>query len=247
MESVLLSQLTFNFNQEENKMAEIFGINDTYAGNVGLDELESERQTLIRLIIDKSGSMSPFESIMVDCLNKFKSAIEGAKESDEMLIGKTLFDSNIDASGYRFIADFTSNYSAGGNTRLYDAIVKEQKDLIDGKGNGYMEHLQQNGIKVKAVLAIFSDGEDNSSQCSANDTRKAIEFLHSKEIIVAFVTFGNGAEGIAKQIGVKDQNILQIDATESGLRKVFEVLSKSAISASKSTGAGNPTDSFFVV
>lgn len=228
-------------------MAEIFGIDDTYTANVEIDELQSERQTLIGLFIDDSGSMGGFESVMVDCLNKFKSAIEGAKESDEMLVSKTMFGSNIVPGGYQLISDMTTDYRASGMTKLYDCIVDGQKRLMDGNGNGYMEKLQQNGIKTKAVIAIFSDGEDTASNCSAHDARRAIEFLHSKEIIVAFVAFGDEARGIAQQIGIKDQNILEVDATESDLRKVFMVLSKSAISASKSAGAGNPADSFFTV
>ena len=53
-------------------MAEIFGINENYANNVEIDDLESERQTLIGVWIDDSGSMSTFECVMRDCLNRFK-------------------------------------------------------------------------------------------------------------------------------------------------------------------------------
>lgn len=228
-------------------MAEIFGIDDTFEANVEIEKLQSERQTLIGLYIDQSGSMVKFEGIMEDCLIKFKTAIMGAKESDEILVAKTMFDSKIVPGGYQLIDDMTTDYTASGYTLLYDCIVDGQKRLIDGNGNGYMEKLQRNGIKTKAVIAIFSDGEDNGSRCSANDVRRAIEFLHSKEIIVAFVAFGSSARGIAQKIGIKDQNILEVDATESDLRKVFTVLSKSAISASKSIGAGNSADSFFMV
>lgn len=228
-------------------MTEIFGINENYATNVDIDELESERQTLIGVWIDKSGSMYSFEDSMKDCLRNFKSAIIGSKESDEMLVSKTLFGSDIVPGGYQFINDFDDDYSASGMTKLYDCIVDGQKRLIDGCGNGYMEKLQSNGIKTKAVIAIFSDGEDTYSKCSINDARRAIEYLHSKEIVVAFVAFGNSARGIAEQLEIEDKNILNVDATESELRKVFMILSKSAISASKSAANANTEDSFFVV
>jgi len=81
-----------------------------------------------------------------------------------------------------------------------------------------------------------------------NDARRAIEFLHSKEIVVAFIAFGNNAHGIAQKLGIEDKNILETDATESDLRRIFMILSKSAISASKSAAAATTTDdSFFTV
>lgn len=230
-------------------MAEIFGMEDNYAANAEIDELQSERQTLIGLLIDKSGSMGGFEKIMEDSLNKFKSAVIGSKESDEMLISKTMFGSNIVAGGYQLIGDMTTDFSASGGTVLYDCIVDAQKRLLSGNGTGYMEKLQQNGIKTKAVIAIFTDGgkDYEHSKCSSQDARRAIEFLHSKEVIVAFVGFGPDATGVAQTLGIKSQNILETDATESDLRRIFTVLSKSAISASKSAGAGNSADSFFTV
>jgi len=229
-------------------MAEIFGINENYANNVEIDDLESERQTLIGVWIDDSGSMSTFECVMRDCLNRFKSAIKGSKESDEMLISRTLFGNDVLPGGYQFIDDFNDDYHASGMTKLYDCIVDGQKRLFDGAGNGYMEKLQANGIKAKAVIAIFSDGEDTYSNATLNDARRAIEFLHSKEIVVAFIAFGNNAHGIAQKLGIEDKNILETDATESDLRRIFMILSKSAISASKSAAAATTTDdSFFTV
>ena len=229
-------------------MTEIFGVNETYANNVDIEDLESERQTLIGIYVDESGSMCPYEDPMRDCLKKFKNTIKNSKESDEMLVAKTTFASSVNPGGYQLIDDMNVDYDAYGSTKLYDCIVDGQKRLVDGNGGGYMEKLQSNGIKTKAVIAIFSDGEDVSSHCSLNDARRAIEFLHKKEVVVAFVAFGSSARGIAEKLGIYKQNILEVDATESELRKVFALLSKSAISASKSAGATSmKDDSFFVV
>ena len=229
-------------------MTEIFGVNETYANNAPIEDLESERQTLIGFYVDESGSMSSYEDTMRDCLKKFQKTIKNSKESDEMLISKTTFASTVNPGGYQLIDDMNVDYDAYGSTKLYDCIVDGQKRLVDGNGGGYMEKLQANGIKTKAVVAIFSDGQDVSSQCSLNDARRAIEFLHKKEIVVAFVAFGSNAHGIAEKLGIYKQNILEVDATESELRKVFALISKSAISASKSAGVTSTMDdSFFVV
>jgi len=223
---------------------EIFDMDVKYE-NFPIEELECDRQTLIRVLIDASSSMHGYQNIMEDSLISFKNSIINSKEKDEMLIAKTVFASAVDHSGYQLIDDFDTAYNANGSTSLYDAIVEAKEKLVAGNGNGYMETLDDNGIKTKGVIAIFSDGFDNNSRATANDAKKAIEYLKNKEIIVAFVAFGDEAKGIADDLGIIKENILEVDATESDLRKVFMILSKSAISASKSTNVSSNT--FFTV
>jgi len=225
-------------------MNEIYGLEQNY-DNVAIEDLESERQTLVNILIDASSSMNQYEMVMGSCLNNFKQAIANSKERDEMLIAKTVFASNVDHHGYQLIDDFDTDYSAGGTTALYDAIVEAQQRLLNEKQNGYMQTLDNNGIRTKAVIAIFSDGYDNNSKSSLSEARKALNYLQSKEIIVAFIAFGDGAKGIANDLGINPENIREFDASESELRKIFMILSKSAISASKSAGVSN--GAFFTV
>ena len=71
----------------------------------------------------------------------------------------------------------------------------------------------------------------------------------SKEITVAFIAFGQEAFGIADSIGVKKKNVKNVSNDESALRSVIDLVSKSAISASKkaSSGAGESDAGFFDV
>ena len=218
-------------------MAEIYGIDETFAMNAEIEELESERQTLIGIYLDSSGSMDCYESVMLKALKNVKSAFQNSKECDEMLVSITTFSSTIAPGGYQLVEDMREDYQAYGCTKLYDCIVEGQKRLMDGNGGGYMEKLQANGVKAKAMIAIFSDGKDNDSNSTLNDARHAIEFYHSREIPVFFIEFGAEAHGIATKLGIKEENILASDATESALRKAFMFVSKSAISYSKSAGA----------
>ncbi|MCL2869250.1 hypothetical protein FWF48_00355 [Candidatus Saccharibacteria bacterium] len=226
-------------------MTEIFGAS-TVNDNLAIDDIENERQTLIGLLVDESGSMGGYQSVMSDCLQKFKQALKDSKQEDEILVSYTGFDDNIRSGGYQLIDDLLVNYHVGGMTALYDAIVDAQVKLFDGNGNGYQEQLRANGIKTKGVVAIFSDGQDNSSQASLKKARQAVQFLQSQEIVVAFIAFGDDAHGIAQDLGIDDQNILEVSASESELRRVFAVLSKSAISASMSAATGASSNAFFV-
>ncbi len=108
-----------------------------------------------------------------------------------------------------------------------------------------MEQLKNNGNRPKAVVFIFSDGYDNDSKYSKNDARKLIEFLQKdNEIPVAYIEFGTDAHGIAQELGIMEQNIKQVNADKSELRRIMMATSKSAISASKSANV-TASDSLF--
>ena len=110
-----------------------------------------------------------------------------------------------------------------------------------------MEQLKNNGTNARACMIILSDGLDNDSQYRASDARQAIQDLISKEITVAFIAFGQEAFGVADKIGIKPQNVKEVSNDESELRRVIDLVSKSAISASKkaSSGAGGTADGGF--
>lgn len=220
----------------------IDGLDDTYATNMDVDDVVSPSIMLVDFLIDGSGSMDPYERTMCECLEHYKEAISNSKQSDEMLVSKTVFESTIETGGYVAPEDFNTDYSAGGCTRLYDAIIDRRQRMLD-----YMDQLKNNGTNARACLIILSDGEDYGSQHRASDARQAIQDLISKEITVAFIAFGQGAFGVADSIGVKKNNVKEVSNDESELRRVIDLVSKSAISASKkaSSGAGGNDDGGF--
>lgn len=215
----------------------IDGLDETYAENLDVDEVASASITIIDFIIDGSGSMNPYERAMAECLEHYKNAIANSKQADEMLVSKTIFDETIVTGGYVTPDDFDSSYTTGGMTKLYDAIIDRRQRLFD-----YMEQLKNNGTNVRACVVILSDGQDNASNRRASDARQAVQDMISKEIAVAFIAFGQDAFGIADSIGVKPQNVKEVNNDESELRKIIALVSKSAISASKRASAGASSD-----
>lgn len=220
----------------------IDGLDETYAMNMDVDDVMSPSVFLADFLIDGSGSMSSYEDVMRDCLEHYKEAIANSKQADEMMVSKTIFESEITTGGYVAPADFNTDYSAGGRTRLYDAIIDRRQRMLD-----YMDQLKNNGTNVRSCLIILTDGHDYGSQCRASDARQAVQDLISKEITVAFIAFGQEAFGIADKIGIKPQNVKEVSNDESELRRVIDLVSKSAISASKkaSAGAGGSSDAGF--
>lgn len=218
-------------------ITQVDGIDDDLElENTRIDDLETEEVNLMFIGIDQSSSMSPYHSIMVDELRKFKKSIIDSKENEKILVSRGDFDSNLNFRGYKKITEFDEDYQASGTTRLYDVIVEGTIKLT-----AYMELLRQQGVRVKAVFAIFSDGQDVSSYAAVHEARKYITELNQLEIVTVFISFGNEGLQEAKDLGFK--NILEVGRTESELRKAFNQLSKSLISQSKSVTS--KTDDFF--
>lgn len=65
----------------------------------------------------------------------------------------------------------TPSYSAeSGCTKLYDSIIDSERRIKD-----YKESLKNQGVSVKAVLCILSDGLDNDSVATFEDAKDAVE------------------------------------------------------------------------
>lgn len=220
----------------------IDGLDEVYGTNVDVDDVLSANMMLVDFRIDGSGSMWHHERAMCECLKHYKEAICNSKQADEMMVAKTVFNGMIHTGGYVAPEDFDTDYMTGGTTRLYDAIIDGRKRMLD-----YMDQLRNAGTNVRACMIILTDGEDIGSQNRIGDARQAIEDLISKEITVAFIAFGQDAFGIADKLGIKKQNVKEVSNDESELRRIIDLVSKSAISASKkaSSGVGGSDDSGF--
>lgn len=207
---------------------DVFGLDDIEIENTSVDEIDAEDVNLIFVGIDRSGSMSPYEmdGSMKDSMTNFKTSLQDSKEADQILVARADFDDRISVGGYKRIDEFDTSYTASGMTSLYDVICEGVKKLHD-----YRDYLKSQGMRVKAVFAIFSDGDDTSSHNLFHDAKKAIDYLNSEEITTAFISFG-GNSTEATNLGF--ENILSVSSSASELRKAFNCLSKSVIESSKS-------------
>ena len=217
---------------------DILGMDEIEIENTSVEEIDNESVNLIFVGIDGSGSMYPFVSDMKFSLNEFKNALLDSKEVDEILVARADFADYINVGGYKKVSDFDIAYSSNGMTALYDVIVEGSEKLTN-----YITFLKNQGMRVKAVFAIFSDGDNTSSRNVISDAKRSIQTLNNEEITTAFISFGGGATSIAKQLDFK--NILDVKSSASELRKAFNCLSKSVIESSKNVV--NKTDDFFTM
>ncbi len=175
----------------------IDGLDEIEMQNTAVDDIDSENVNLIFIGIDKSGSMSSYRGDMVSCLKEFKQALTDSKEADEILVARADFNSSINVGGYKKITEFDTNYDASGMTALYNVIEDGTQKLTD-----YMEYLKQQGVRVKAVFAIFSDGEDTVSN-DPSEAKRRIQDLNSKEITTAFISFWWHSNRNCKEPGIQ--------------------------------------------
>lgn len=221
----------------ENGM-DFYGLDEIELENTSVEEIDSENINLIFIGIDQSGSMSSYRNDMKNSLSDFKDALLNSKEADEILVARANFDDSISIGGYKKISEFDTQFETFGCTAMYDAIVEGTEKLKE-----YRQFLKDQGLRVKAVFAIFSDGADNDSRHSFSDAKNAVDFLNKEEITTAFISFGGGATKEANGLGFR--NLLDITSSASELRKAFNCLSKSVIESSKSVVAD--ADDFFQV
>lgn len=233
------------YNNEEmynEEMNNEIGIDELYDAmsdnNTDIDDIDSENVNLMVINVDRSGSMSPYTNDMIKSLSDFKDSLINSKEADEILITRANFDDVVDASaGYKNISEFDTSYNTYCCTLLYDCIVESVEKMLK-----YRDYLMNNGVRVKCVFAVFSDGRDNGSNASFDEAKAAIDKLNREEITTAFIAFGNDASYEASTL--KFRNILNVNSSASELRKAFNCLSKSVIESSKSVIADG--DNFFV-
>ena len=125
----------------------IDGLDETYATNMDVDDVVSPSVMLVDFLIDGNDSMDPYERAMCECLEHYKEAISNSKQSVEMLVSKTVFESTIETGGYVAPEDFNTDYSTGGCTRLYDVIIDRRQRMLD-----YMDQLKNNGTNARQAV-----------------------------------------------------------------------------------------------
>lgn len=210
---------------------EIDGLDEVEVQNTAIVDLTFEDVNLMFLGIDASGSMNMYVDVMKEELSKFKKSIQKTTEAQKILVARANFSNDITIGGYKKIDSFDVNFQTHGCTAMYDTIVTGSEKLVE-----YMEFLRDQGMRVKAVFAIFSDGMDNASTNNVHEAKVKIEEMNSMEIVTAFICFGKEALRGAKELGFDPKNIIEFGRSESEIRKAFNTLSKSVISHSKSVG-----------
>lgn len=224
------------------------------AGAAGVDaeNIVASDVTLLTVLIDNSSSIGyrSLEGAIRDGQGLLLDAFEKSKERESIMLALWLFNHDQQVvHSYVPVKDATRldkrNYRSSGSTRLYDTWCDALASNV-----AYAEQLRATGTPCRSVVVVLTDGEDTSSQRSAADcARLSRDLLASEQFVLAFVGVGNDADfrQVAKSMGVPDGCIeVQKNATPQTLRRVFQMVSQSALRASQGLIQPGANAGFFV-
>lgn len=211
------------------------------AGAAGkpLEDIDASDVTLITVLVDASSSIEHrgLEQAVRDGHKALLDAFAGSREEGSILVALWTFaDAPKVVHAYVPVADATrldkKNYRGRGSTALYEVWCDALASNV-----AYAEQLRSGGTPVRSVVVVVTDGEDVGSRRTTHDcARISRDLLASEQFILAFVGVGSEADftRVAGAMGVPAGCIaVQKDATPSALREVFQMVSRSAIRASK--------------
>lgn len=211
------------------------------AGAAGKDaeDIVASDVTLVTLLVDGSSSIHQRQlaGAVREGQNQLVDALADSRERDSILVALWVFNDDLQVvHSYVGLDDVTrlddKSYRPGGVTRLYDTWCDALSANV-----AYAQRLRDAGTPCKSVVVVITDGEDCGSrrrigQCAALSR----DLLASEQFTLAFVGVGSDVDfqAVARGMGVPDGCIaIQAQATPSSIRKVFRMVSQSAIRASR--------------
>ncbi len=224
------------------------------AGAAGKDaeDITATDVTLITILLDKSSSIgfAKLSRAVRDGYNQLVDAFSGSKESDSILMALWTFNDALKViHSYVPVADAAKldgrSYRPAGMTSLYDAWFDACAANV-----AYAQQLRDGGTPCRSLVVVITDGGDTSSRRAAADCAKiSRDLLASEQFVLAFVGVGDDVDfkGVARSMGVPAGcTLVQTTATASALRKVFEMVSQSAIRMSQQKVQPGPNAGFFL-
>lgn len=206
---------------------------------VNIDDVEASEVVLVSIMPDDSGSIrfAGNSKSICDGHNLVLESLKTSKQQDNILVhtrylnGKVLYPyCNIDQS----VLMNSTNYDACHGTPLYDETV-----VLLGTVLAKTKEFADNGIPVRTVTLIMTDGEDmHSFKAKADNVKNIVDdMLRAENHIIAAMGFDNNKtkfRDIFREMGLLDQWILTPGDDQGSIRKAFQMFSQSAVRVSQS-------------
>ena len=173
----------------------------------------------ITIILDRSGSMSQLKSFVIEHFNDFIKEYKATGEKSYFNLVQ--FDhevekiiDNIPVEKVKQLKK--SDFQPRGTTSLNDAV-----------GMTIQEKLETYKKKDKVVIAIITDGRENSSvEYSLNQVKKMVNHARAKGWKILFFGAKQDAVREGSQRGIKAQHSFDIDFSSHGIKRSMKIISE---------------------
>jgi uncharacterized protein YegL len=208
-----------------------------------IDDVEASEVMLVAIVIDNSTSITWIlngPEAVCDGQNIVVEALLGSKQADGILVGTWLINQDERVHPFMPLDQVTLlendvNYQAYGDTPLYRRVCA----VLGTVAVEIQRFSDEYNVPARAVVLVVTDGddEDHSRLGFTADQCQTLISDMSENVIVLFMGIQNQRvdfHTIAQSMGIPDQNVLTPKNTDSDIRRVFVVASKSALRASQS-------------
>jgi hypothetical protein len=214
---------------------------------IQVDDVMASEVVLVTLMPDDSGSINfaGNAAIVRAGHNTVLDALINCNQTDNILVhnrylnGRVLYPYCPVAQAIRMDSH---NYQPNQGTPLYDQTV-----VLLGTVLAKAQEFSDNGVPVRTVTLIITDGADvHSQRATAKTVRSLIQdMLRTETHIIAAMGIDDGGQTdfrqVFREMGIQEQWILTPGNSQKEIRTAFQVFSQSAVRASQSAGGFSQT------
>jgi hypothetical protein len=214
---------------------------------IHVDDVAASEVVLVTIMPDDSGSIqyAGNAAIVRAGHNTVLDALLNSNQKDNILV-HTRYLNGFVLYPYCSVSQATrmneQNYNPNQGTPLYDQTV-----VLLGTVLAKAQEFADNGVPVRTVTLIISDGADaHSHRASAKTVRSLIQdMLRTESHIIAAMGIDDGGQTdfhqVFREMGIQEQWILTPGNSQKEIHKAFQVFSQSAVRASQSVGSFSQT------
>lgn len=213
---------------------------------VGAEDIQSSEVVLVTMQPDDSGSIrfGGNSDAIRQGHNEVLKALGASKQKDGILVHNRYLNGDV-LYPYVKLEDAVKmtdkNYDPNKGTPLYDQAI-----VCLGTVLAKTKEFADNGIPVRTVTLLMTDGKDEHSRGRARDVKALVEDMLRKEVhIVAAMGFDDGGgtnfKEVFKDMGIRDEWILTLKNSPTEIRKAFQLFSQSAVRASQNAASFSKT------
>jgi hypothetical protein len=205
---------------------------------VDVDDVQASEVVLVTIMPDDSGSIrfSNNAQLVRDGHNLVLDSLGESKQAADIFVHNRYLNGQV---LYPYIeVDRAArmdrhNYDPNLGTPLYDQAV-----VVLGTVIAKATEFEQNGVPVRTVTLIITDGGDcSSTRATAAHVKDLVsDMLRSETHIVAAMGIDDGStdfRGVFRSMGIPDEWILTPGNSATEIRKAFQMFSQSAVRASQ--------------